>query len=165
MVIAGQLERVKRGLYRLTEIDPVSHDSFLDIQFAIPQGVICLLSALDYYELSTINPIKIHLAVPRKTTVYPPDYPPVEVHYITEWYYQLGINDIFIRNEKVKIYSPEKTLCDCIRYKNKIGNDITIESFKNYLGDKKKRNLALLLEMAQACRVKDTVTNYAEVLI
>lgn len=165
MVADGKLERIKKGLYRSTEVEPVAHEFYLDAQHAVPKGVICFLSALDYYELSTINPTKIHLMVPRRTSVYPPVYPPVEIYHITEWYYQLGIAEILIRNEPVKIYSLEKTLCDCVRYKNKIGNDLAIESFKNYLRDKKRRNLDLLLEMADRCGVKDIVVNYLEVLI
>ena len=165
MVNEGWLERVKRGLYRLAEIDPVSYDSFIDAQKAIPQCIICFHSAMEYYGLSTINPQRVQVAVPRKANVTPPDYPPSEVYYLTEWYYHIGITEVPIRNEKVRIYTPEKTLCDCIRYRNKIGADLAIETFKNYIRAYNRKDLNLLLHTAVQCKVEEKVRNYMEVLV
>jgi predicted transcriptional regulator of viral defense system len=165
MVKMGYLERIKKGLYRLTDLEPVAYEYFIDAQKAIPQGVICFFSALKYHNLTTINPDDIYLAIPRKSHAVLPEYPPVKIYYLTEKYYKIGIDVVTIRKEAVKIYSKEKTLCDCIKYRSKIGSDQTIEAFKTYLSDKANRNLPLLLDIAEECGVSETVRHYAEALI
>lgn len=165
MVKEGHLEKVKRGLYRLSDMEYVSHGNFLDAQKAIPQGNICFHSAMEYYELSTVNPIKIQMAIPRKSNVTLPDHPPVELFYLTDWYYELGIVVIYIRGEKVRIYSPEKTVCDCIRYKKKIGSDLAVESIKNYVKNYNSNGISGLMEMALKCKVAEQVRSYLEVLL
>jgi predicted transcriptional regulator of viral defense system len=165
MVKLGHLERVKQGLYRLANLETVGYEYFIDAQKAIPQGVICFLSALKYYELTTINPSDIYMAIPRKAKAILPEYPPVKIYYLGAKCFQIGIGQISIRGESVKIYTREKTLCDCIKYRDKIGTDQTIEAFKTYLRDKSLRNLPLLLNIAAQCGVSETVRNYAEVLV
>lgn len=161
----GLIERVKRGLYRLTEIEPHDHEFFIDAQKAIPSGIICFESALTHHNLSMINPTKIHMALKRKTTISPPDYPPVKIHYLTDWYYEIGIQEVNIRNEPVKIYSPEKTICDCIKYQKKIGTDLMKEAFSIYLKNQKNRNINLLYEVARKCKLEQQMKTYLEVLI
>ena len=165
MVSLGFLERVKKGLYRLTDLEPVAYEYFIDTQKAIPQGIICFLSALKYHNLTTINPNDIHIAIPRKSKAVLPEYPPVKIHYLSDNYYQIGIELISIREEGIKIYTREKTLCDCIKYRDKIGADQMIEAFKAYLNNKGNRNLTLLMKIAEECGVSKIVKYYAEAII
>ena len=165
MVNLGHLERVKKGLYRLTELESVAYEYFVDAQKAIPQGIICFLSALKYHNLTTINPSDIHIAIPRKSKTVLPEYPPVKIHYLGDKHFNIGIDQVSIRGEIIKIYTKEKTLCDCIKYRDKIGADQTIEAFKTYLRDKAHRNLPLLINIAEKCGVSEAVRNYSEVLV
>jgi len=165
MVNLGYLERVKKGLYRLTELESVAYEYFVDAQKAIPRGVICFLSALKYHNLTTINPSDIHMAIPRKSKTVPPEYPPVKIHYLGDKYFNIGIDHVSIRGENIKIYTKEKTLCDCIKYRNKVGTDQMVEAFKTYLRDKAHRDLPQLINIAEKCGVAETVRNYSEVLI
>ncbi len=105
------------------------------------------------------------MAIPRKSHAVLPEYPPVKIYYLTEKYYKIGIDVITIRRAAVNIYSKEKTLCDCIKYRSKIDSDQTIEAFKTYLRDKSTRNLPLLLDISKECGVKETVQHYAEAFI
>jgi predicted transcriptional regulator of viral defense system len=162
LVEGGALEKVSYGLYRLTELDWAAYEDFIAIAKRIPQGVICSLSALDYYELSTINPRAVHLCVRKNSNILKPAYPPLELYYQSSGQFEL--TEIAIRGETVRIYSPEKTICDCIKYRNRIGMDIMLEAVKNYVR-RKDRDLGRLHEYSRKCRVEKLLTNYMEVLI
>ncbi|HZJ18280.1 MAG TPA: type IV toxin-antitoxin system AbiEi family antitoxin domain-containing protein, partial [Patescibacteria group bacterium] len=124
---AGQIIRVKRGLYRLTNIPLISNQGFVDLAHAVPEGVICLLSALSYYELTTFNPSVISMAICRGSREPKIEYPPVEFYHFSKKQFEAGINKIKIKGHEIRIYNPEKTICDCFRYRNKLGLDIAKE--------------------------------------
>ena len=136
----------------------------VEISKRIPKGVICCDSALEYYKLSTINPGEIHVAVNANSNITKPDYPPVQLYYLSKNQFEIGINEIMIQGEKVRIYSPEKTICDCVKFRSRIGMEVVLESIKNYV-KRKDRNLALLSEYSQKCRVEKILTKYLEVLV
>jgi predicted transcriptional regulator of viral defense system len=161
----GLIEKVKRGLYRTTDIEPQEHEFFIDAQKALAPGIICFESALTYHQLSMINPPKIHMALKRKTMLTIPDYPPVKIHYFADWYYEIGIGEVLIRNEPVKIYTPEKTVCDCIKYQKKMGTDLMKEALSTYLKNRKNRDINLLYEIAQKCKIEQQIKAYLEVLL
>jgi predicted transcriptional regulator of viral defense system len=71
-----------------------------------------------------------------------PDYPPIKVLYFAEKQYKTGVKEISIQGNIIKIYDLEKTICDCIRYRNKIGIDIVKEALNEYI-KKKEKNVLL----------------------
>jgi len=156
--------RVKRGLYRLSEVPVVSNQGFIDLACAVPEGVICLLSALSYHELTTFNPSIISMALCRGTRRPKIEYPPVEFYYFSTKQFEAGIDEIEIKGHKVRIYSPEKTICDCFRYRNKLGLDVAKEGLSEYL-KRKDRNLEKLLEYAEICRVKRLLETWLNAMI
>lgn len=149
----GIVIKVKNGLYRLSDTTVISNQSFIDLACAVPEGVICLLSALSYYELTTFNPSIISMAIHRKSWQPKIEYPLVEFYYFSKKQFEAGIDKINIRDHKINIYCREKTICDCFRYRNKLGIDIAKEGLSEYL-KRKNRNLERLLEYAEICRVK-----------
>jgi len=64
----------------------------------------------------------------------------------------------------IKIYSPEKTLVDCFKYRNKIGMDIVLEAIKLYR-IRKEFDLNKILKYAKICRVERAITPYLEAII
>jgi len=90
----GQVIQVKRGLYRLAEIPLISNQGFVDLARAVPGGVICLLSALSYYELTTFNPSVISMAICRGSREPKIEYPPVEFYHFSKKQFEAGINKI-----------------------------------------------------------------------
>jgi len=112
----------------------------LNCSFGFSCSVVCLLSALSYYELTTYNPRQIYIAIEREMKVKIANYPPIKLFYFAEKQYKAGIKKVRIGKRIVKIYSEEKTLCDCLKYKNQIGIDIFKESIKEYLR-RNKRNI------------------------
>ncbi|MFQ5901655.1 MAG: type IV toxin-antitoxin system AbiEi family antitoxin domain-containing protein [Thermodesulfobacteriota bacterium] len=160
----GIIIKVKNGLYRLADTPVISNQSFIDLARAVPDGVICLLSALSYYELTTFNPPIISMAIHHKAWRPKIKYPPVEFYYFSTRQFEAGINEIKIKGHKVRIYSPEKTICDCFRYRNKLGLDIAKEGLSEYL-KLKGRSLEKLLEYAEICRVKRLLETWLNAMI
>jgi len=160
----GQLIQVKRGLYRLAEIPLISNQGFVDLARAIPEGVICLLSALSYYELTTFNPSVIAMAICRGSREPKINYPPVEFYHFSKKQFETGINKIEIKGHEIRIYNREKTICDCFRYRNKLGLDIAKEGLSEYL-KRKDRSLEKLLEYAEICRIKPLLQTWLNAMI
>lgn len=161
----GQIIRVKRGLYRLTNIPLISNQGFIDLARAVPEGAICLLSALSYYELTTFNPSVISMAICRGSREPKIEYPPVEFYHFSKKQFEAGIsNKIKIKDHEIRIYNPEKTICDCFRYRNKLGLDIAKEGLSEYL-KRKDRNLEKLLEYAEICRIKPLLQTWLNAMI
>lgn len=160
----GQIERIKRGLYRWVGMNESSHQGILDISRAIPRGVICLLSALSYYNLTTVKPMEVSIAVNNKRKVVVPEYPPVKLYYFNTAIFEAGKVEQHIGNNSFWIYEKEKTLCDCIKYRNQIGMDVIKEALQEYLRNS-SRNLELLLKYSEICKIKHIMKNYLEVMI
>ena len=138
LIAEGLIEKIKPGLYKLVDLPetdgvPVS---FVDICRAIPPAIICLLSALDYYDLTTFVPSQVYVAVPNSFKPPKIEYPPVTLFYFRARVYDLGIQTIETSSGVVQIYNREKIICDVFRYRNKPGEDIAIEGLRNYLNSK-----------------------------
>ena len=159
----GKIERIKWGLYRWVGMESASTSGMVDVSLAIPKGVICLQYALAYHNLTTAKPWEITVAISKKDRVTPPEYPPVKVYYFLPRIYNAGIKKIQIGKHQVKIYNREKTICDCMRYRKQIGQDIIKEMMLNYLNNH-NRNLEILLKYADICGVTRQIKTYLEVL-
>ena len=131
----GRIARVRRGVYTL-----------------VPGGVLCLYSAWSYHELTTQIPQAYHIAVERTRRVALPAFPPIELSFMTQKAYELGVAEVKIDGFKVKVYDLEKSVCDAIKYRNKIGLDVSSEIFNNYLS-RKDRDITRLYDYASQLRV------------
>jgi len=158
----GMVVRVKQGLYRLVDWD--IEDELEEIVHIVPKGVVCLLSAWNYYELSNYVPPEYHLALEKSQKVVLPDYPPIQLYFWTQKYWELGITSVKIGHTEVKIYDKEKCVCDAIRYRNKLGKEVEKEVLENYL-KLPDRNIDLLFNYAKELRVKTKLSQYLELLL
>jgi len=129
----GTIEKVKPGLYRLSTFSGIKIVSLVDICRAVHKGVICLLSALDYYDFTTFSPWEVHVAIPHDHKKPKIEYPPVRFFHFRENTYSLGIETINTEFGPIRIYNREKTVCDIFRFRNRLGEDLAIEALKNYL--------------------------------
>ncbi len=158
------IEKINPGLYKLIDYSWDEHLSFLDVANAKKNAVICLISALEYHQLSTINPPVISIAVPHNTDKFSMKYPPVKVYYYQDTFYELGIEEIKTKTGSFKIYNAEKTICDMFRYRNKLGEDLALEGLRNYLR-RKDANLAKLRKYAIKCQVKTVLLPYLKAMV
>jgi len=164
LVKAGVIERVRHGLYRLPDVPALDHRDMVEACAAVPRGVVFLLSALSYYDLTTYSPWRVSLAVQSKTKVVLPQSPPIELHYLSPQYYELGVITLDLPAGKIQIYDREKTVCDCLRYRNRIGLDLALEGLKNYLRSP-NRNTDKLLRYARLCRIEQLLRRYLEAML
>jgi predicted transcriptional regulator of viral defense system len=157
----GYLVRLKAGLYIAAETQTVS--GFYEIQLALPNAVICLASALSFYEMSTYEPSSVHIALPRNERILPPDFPPVRRFSFGNARYELGVKREQIEGHSIQIYDREKTICDVISYRRVLGQDITNEAVRNYLSTPGS-NLDLLLEYSRLLRVEGPVEQHLRLM-
>lgn len=159
----GVLEQLGRGLYRLTELPPLNNPDLATVAKSIPHGVICLISALAYHELTTQVPHEVHVALPRTSRHPTLGYPPLHVYRFSTAAYEAGVETKTIDDMPVRIYGPEKTLADCFKYRNKIGFDVAIEALRTYRSGRRV-HLQRVLEYARICRVDKVMRPYLEAL-
>jgi len=166
LVENGIIEKIKPGLYRLVDMPESSSisDSYIDVIQALPKGVICLLSALDYHGLTTFNPSEIHIAVPQSEKFPQIAYPPIRKYYFPERFYSPGIDQVKSGNHVIRIYNREKTIADMFRYRKKLGEDLALEALKTYL-KRRDANINRLREYAEICQVKTVMLPYLKALV
>jgi len=166
LVDDGKIEKVKSGLYKIWDVvdDEILNPSFIDVSKAFHKSVICLLSALEYHELSTVNPSSIYVAIPKAEKPPVIDYLPVNFYYWGKSIYETGIDEIKTSSGIVKIYDKEKTICDLFRYRDKLGEDIAFEALKNYL-QLKTFDLNKLREYSRKMRIKTIITPYIKAIV
>ncbi len=160
----GIIEQISRGVYRLVELPPVSNPDLITVALRYPNAIVCLLSALSFHEITTQIPHEVSIAIPRDSHKPSLEYPPLLVHRFTGPSYQAGIEEHQIDGVTVKVYSIEKTLADCFKFRNKIGMDVVLEALKLYKA-RKQFDHRKILEYAKICRVDKIVRPYLEASI
>ncbi len=157
----GILEQVSRGIYRLVNLPPVSNPDLITVSLRFPKAVVCLISALSYHGITTQIPHKVSVAVPRDARMPSLDYPPVQAYKFSADAFKAGIEKHQVDGITVQVYSAEKTLADCFKYRNKLGMDIVLEALKLYRSQK-KFNMDKVLKYARVCRVEKIMRVYLE---
>jgi predicted transcriptional regulator of viral defense system len=157
----GLIYKIKPGFYRINELKKNIDvkEAFLDICNAIPEGVLFLMSALDFHNLTTFNPSKVYLAIPHQKKPPRIFYPPVKLFYLYENFYKTGIEVIKTGYGTIRVYDIEKTICDIFRYRNKLGEDLAIEALKNYLA-LNKTNIDKIIKYAELTRINQDLMPY-----
>ena len=161
---SGVLDRLGRGVYRLAELPVLGDPDLVTVALKIPHGVVCLISALAFHEITTHIPHEIYLAVSRGTTRPRLDYPPLRIFWFTGSAFTEGMETHARDGVSIRVYSPEKTLADCFKYRNKIGIDAAIEALKLYQ-QRKPARVDELLRFASVCRVLKVMRPYLEALL
>lgn len=160
LVREGVVERAKRGVYH--HLASSFDNTMIDIGKIVPGGVLCLYSVWAYYDLSVQIPQSFNIAIEKNRKITLPDFPPITLYYWQREYQEMGVVEQEVDGYKVQIYNIEKSVCDAIKYRNKIGNETASEILKNYL-KRKNRNLSLLLEYARMMRIEKTLKTYMEI--
>ena len=160
----GDLERVERGLYRLTTEEPLTNPDFVAVAMRAPRAVICLISALAYHELTTQVPHAVDLALPSHAQAPKIREIPIRVFWFPPSSFNAGVEVVEIDQTPVRIYSAEKTVADCFKYRNKIGLDVAIEALRAYQQTRRKPDLQAITRFAQVDRVFRVMRPYLEAL-
>jgi len=162
----GLLVQLSRGLYSLADTPLPGRPDWLTVSKRLPKAVICLVSALDYYDLTEQIPHFVCIALPQKAEKPRFDYPPLQIIWLSHKTYEAGLRQVKLDNAKIKIYSPEKTLADCFKFRNKLGLEVAIDALKRYFEQPSKaQDLNALMGYARLNRVEKIITPYIESLI
>jgi len=159
LVKENVIVKIKPGIYRLADYTFFKdvNVSLITVCRAEPQAVICLISAMDYYEMTDFNPSEIYYAIPHSRKSKSIIYPPVKTFYFRDRFYNPGIENIKTKYGELRVYNKEKTICDMFRYRNKFGEELAMQALKNYL-EQKKKSIASLIKYAEICQVKTVIT-------
>ncbi|MFT4581312.1 MAG: putative transcriptional regulator of viral defense system [Gammaproteobacteria bacterium] len=159
---AGVIERLDRGLYRLSEMPALAEPDLVTVAHKAPQGVICLITALNFYGITTQISHAVDVALKRGAEPPRLEFPPIRVYWFSGEAFTSGIECHTIDGANIRIYSVEKTLADCFKYRNKIGMDTVLEALQLYR-ERKKLRLRELIKFAKICRVEKVIRPYLEV--
>jgi predicted transcriptional regulator of viral defense system len=160
----GVVEQLSRGLYRLADLPALSNPDLVTVALKIPAGVVCLISALAYHEITTQIPHEVHVALPRGAEPPRLKHPPLRVFWFTGRSFTEGIETHKVDGIRLRVYSPEKTLADCFKYRNKLGLDTVLEALKLYRS-RKRPNVDELMKFARICRVEKVMRPYLQALL
>jgi predicted transcriptional regulator of viral defense system len=158
------LERLDRGLYRITNAKPLDNPDFVTVAFKVPKGVICLISALSFHRMTTQVPHAVYLAIPANDQAPALRYPPLRLFWYSQATFENGVTAIVMDGIHVRIYSAERTLADCFKYRNKIGIDVCVEALNLYRR-RGRMKLAQLERYAKLGRVEQVMRPYMEAIL
>ena len=157
------IERIKHGYYRLSESN-ISEEQILST--LLPEGIVCVQSALFHYGYSDYTPREWSIAVSRtiSRSKLKINEVPIKAYYIQNELFEIGKTIYDFNGFKLNIYDRERTICDCFKYKNQLDSEIFNKAINAYITDNKK-NLANLSKYAKQLKVYKKVTELMEVLL
>ena len=161
---AGYLDRVRHGYYQMAEQHETAEEQMLAT--LIPQGIVCVESALFHYGYSDFAPRKWSIAVPRSVSraKLNVDALPVQTYFVQQDLYELGKTTGDFDGVTLPIYDRERTICDCFKYRSRLDNELFSKALNAYANDPKK-NLSNLSVYAKKLRVYKKVIELMEVLL
>lgn len=163
LLAEGLVVRLSRGLYAPPDLDLSEHHSLAEASKRVPHGVICLLSALRYHELTTQIPHEVWMALAGSSRR--PQGHGLAIRFVRFSGVALteGVARCKIEGVSVHITVPAKTVADCFKFRNKIGLDVALEALR----DCWKHRLVTMDELwhfAGICRVARVMRPYLESL-
>ena len=157
----GKLVRVRRGVYAL----PYTFmDTMIDVETIVPGGVVCLYNAWAYHGLTMMTPPTFCIAIENGRKLVLKDKRMITLYYWKQQSMTLGVEEAEISSHKVKITNAERSVCDAVRYRNKIGEDLCLAIVHNYL-KRPDRKIGMMMEYAKALRVAKILGNYLTILM
>ncbi|MRD47271.1 type IV toxin-antitoxin system AbiEi family antitoxin domain-containing protein [Caenimonas koreensis] len=161
LVATGKLERVGRGVYSLPGSSISEHRSIAEVALRVPQGVICLLSALRMHDIGTQSPFEVWLAIPNNHPAPRFEQPAIRTVRMSSSALSQGVEERMIEGVQVKVFNVPKTIADAFKYRNKIGNDVAIEALREGWAERKFK-MDELWRYAAVDRVTNVMRPYLE---
>lgn len=161
MVRHGEIIRLERGIYALKGIEATEMSDLEILSHIVPSGVICLVSALRLHGLTNENPHQISVALKHGSHAPSVVYPPMQFSFFSGDAFSFGVESHPANNATIKVYSVEKTIADCFKYRNKIGLDVAIAALREAVR-KNMVNYNELWKAAKICRIAKIIRPYME---
>lgn len=163
LVAQGVAEKAAPGLYRLSDVEATETETIAMVASAVPQAIVCLLSALRFHDIGTQSPRQVWLAIDRKARK--PQRLPAAVRIVRFSGPMLtyGVDRQSMQGVRVRITSPARTVVDCFRYRNKIGIDVAMEALRDAVRSRKAA-IGEIDRAAEVCRIRTVIAPYLEAL-
>jgi hypothetical protein len=159
---AGVVVPDSRGAYGLASLDPIAHPDLVTVATRIPKGVLCLIYALSFHELTTQVPHAIGVGLERGKTKPRLD-PPTRFLWLSGPAFHQGIETPELDGVPVRICAPEKTLVDCFRYRNQLSKDVALEAPRLWR-ERRKKKLDVIRTYARIGHIGRTMRPYLEAM-
>ncbi len=158
------LHRCARGLYELPDSNISEHRTVAQVCNRVPGGVVCLLSALRFHDITSVHPHEIWLALDRSKnpSLRIRDLPIRRVRFSGAAFSE-GIEEHDVCGVQVHVYSIAKTVADCFKYRNKVGLDVSLEALRECRRERRCSNDDLWY-FAKVCRVANVMRPYMEAM-
>lgn len=163
LVAKGRLVKLGRGQYALPDREPAEHDSLAVTAKRYPGTIICLISALNFHELTTQSPSSIWLAVEGSKLAPAMTPTNIQVVRMSGPSFREGVATHELGHVPVRVTTPAKTVADCFKFRNRVGMDVAIEALRDCLAQR-RATPAQIWEFAKICRVKTVMKPYLEAL-
>ena len=161
LIKIGRVERLTRGVYQVAKAPILSNPSYAEVFLRAPKAVLCLLSALNFHELTTQLPHVVWIAVEGTSRAPKLDYPPLRVARFTGDAFAKGVEKHTVDGITLQVYSVAKTVADLFKMRNKLGLDTAMEALREALRSRKTTR-AEILKMAKVCRMDRVMRPYLE---
>lgn len=161
---SGQIQKIDRGLYQLTEGTQLSNPDLVAALIKVPKGVICLISALAFHEATSEIPRYVDIAIPRGRHANKIKYPPVRFYRFAPNIWEVGLEVHETEGRKIRVYSLARTVVDCFKFRNKIGMDVARDALKVAVTEKGIKPKEIM-KYAKLCRVESIIKPILEAII
>ena len=157
----GDVVKVRHGVYA----EPTALlNTMIDVERIVPDGIVCLFTAWMHHQLCTTIPPSFCIAIDAKRKLKIPEELPITIYYWKAENLEFGIEERVISGYRVRITDLERSVCDAVKYRNKIGLDICSEIIRSYIR-KRERNLSRLADYAKKLRIEKVLNNYLEIAL
>lgn len=163
MVQDGEVVRLTRGLYQLTDAQLDTSHSLAEAAKRLPKGVVCLVSALAFHGLTDQLPKKVWLAIGKKDWEPKPDGTPIRIVRFTDKLLAEGVETHLIEAVPVKVFGAARTVADCFRHRSKVGLSVAIEGLQEALRQR-KATPAEIARQAERGGISTVIRPYLEAL-
>ncbi len=133
LVDKGELVRLSRGLYMLPDAEITEHHSLVEVAQRVPNGVICLLSALRFHHLTTESPHQVWLALEAHSHRPRLEEVPLRLVEMSGPAFAYGVEEHQVEGVSVRLTSPAKTVTDCFRFRSTVGLEAALEALKDFM--------------------------------
>jgi len=160
----GKLNKIGRGLYRHPEFRATERHSIVEVARAVPDGVVCLLSALTIHEVGTQTPWEVWLAIPRGRRIPTTRLTRIRAVTMSGANFALGREEHKLEGVSVQVYSLEKTIVDCFRLRRLVGHEVAVEALREAVNSR-KIDVSMLIQLAGKLRSRRLIEPYLDAML
>lgn len=160
----GKIEKIARGLYQMTHYTLSQYPDFVIASLQSPRGVICLVSALSFHEVTNEIPKYVDIAIPAGTRANRINYPPVRFYRFSVKTWNAGIEVHQAEGHEIRVYNLAKTVADCFKFRNRIGLDVARDALKVAVTEKGTKPNEIM-QYSKICRVDNIIKPTLEAML